>query len=71
MKYAVIDQTKGDWFEEVFDTEAEAVSRADYEWHNMTDRDKSRRIEFYVASCSVDEYGCVNYDTIQLIKEYV
>jgi hypothetical protein len=30
MKYAVIDQTCGDWFETIFDTEIAAIDHADY-----------------------------------------
>lgn len=70
MKYAIIDQTKGDWFEDVFNTEADAIARADYEWGIMAKSDKERREGYYVASCEVDEDGCVDYDTVQPIKVY-
>ena len=70
MKYAVIDQTNGDWFESIFDTEENAVAHADHEWHNMTKHDKARRDSYYVAACEVDEDGCIDFDTVNVIKEY-
>lgn len=70
MKYAVIDQTCGDWFETIFDTEIEAIDRADYEWHIMAKADKSRRESYYVASCEVDGDGCIDWDTVCVIKGY-
>ena len=71
MKYAIIDQTTGDWFESVFDSKDEAISRADYEWAIMSQHDKKRRTAFFVASCKVDEDGFVDYDSIDPIKEYI
>lgn len=70
MKYAVIDITRGDSFEEIFDTADEAVAQADYEWRIMSSRDKDRREAFYVASCEVDEDGCIDYNTVNLIQNY-
>ena len=70
MKYAVIDQTNGDWFEDVFDSESAAISRADYEWGIMASSDKAKRESYYVASCELTEDGCVDFDTIDVIKEY-
>lgn len=70
MKYAIIDQTRGDWFETIFNTEAEAIATADYEWGVMAKSDKNRREAYFVASCEVDEYGCIDWDTVEPIKEY-
>ena len=70
MKYAVIDQTSGDWFEDVFDSEEKAIARADYEWGIMTNSDKAKRVEYYVASCDLTEDGCVDFDTVAVIKVY-
>ena len=69
-KFAVIDQTAHDWFETIFDTEAEAINEADYLWGAMTDYDKKRRESFFVASCDLDEDGCIDWDTIKEIKVY-
>lgn len=70
MKYAVIDQTKADWFETIFDTEIEAISHADYEWSIMSKSDKDRRVSYYVVSCHVDDDDCIDWDTVNIIKEY-
>ena len=70
MVYAIIDQTKGDWFEDIFATEKEAIDRADYSWHIMSAHDKKRRIAFYVASCEVNEDGEIDWDSVNAIKEY-
>lgn len=70
MKYAVIDQTTGDWFENVFDTEKAAINQANYEWHIMSTHDKKRRTAYYVASCETDEDGCIDWDSVKPIKTY-
>ena len=64
MKYAVIDQTKSDWFEDVFDTEKEAIAHADYMWRIMAEYDKKRIEEFFVASCELNEDGTVDVSDI-------
>lgn len=71
MKYAVIDQTKIDWFEDVFDTEKEAIAHADYMWSIMAEYDKKRIEGFFVASCELNEDGTVDYDSLKDIKVYV
>lgn len=70
-KYAVIDMTNGDWFEAIFDTQEEALNRAEYEWHIMAKADKARREAFFVAAGEVDEDGCFDLNTADVIKEYV
>ena len=67
-KFAVIDQTTGDWFEDFFDTEEEALDRADYEWGIMSSHDKRRRNAYYVASVQMDSDG--GYEVIDVIREY-
>lgn len=70
-KFVIIDQIKdGDCFEAVFSTEKEAISRAEYEWGIMSDFDKKRRAEYYVAECDLDDDGCVIWDSLRTIKEY-
>lgn len=71
MKYAIIDQTKGDWFDELFENEKAAISKADYEWINMTQHDRSRREAYFVAACEVDEEGCIIWDSVRSVKEYL
>ena len=72
-KYAVICETTGDCFDEVFDTVEEAIDRADYEWHIMTRYDKKRTTRFYVASCEVhdDDEDYIDWDLgLDTIKTY-
>lgn len=69
MKYAIIDQTATDWFEEVFDSEKEAVESADTEWKRMSEHDKNRREAFFVASCEVEDGG-VLFETLEMVRRY-
>lgn len=69
-KFAVIDETTGDWFESVFDTEQEALQAGEYQWSHITPHDRKRRLDFYIAECEVDEDGCVVLDTTRIIKKY-
>lgn len=66
--FAVCDFTTGDWFEEYFTTEEEALDYADYYWHHMSDHDRKRREDFFVA------VGHINSDEVfeidQEIKRY-
>ena len=71
MKYAIITEIKnGDSFEAIFDTEKEAVARADYEWGIMSDHDKKRREFCAVMEGEVDEDGCFDMDSARIVKEY-
>lgn len=70
MKYAIIDMTNTDWFEDIFDGEEKAVSVADCQWGTMSKSDKNRRVEYFVASCDLDEDGCVIFESIKEIKRY-
>lgn len=71
-KYAVIDQTNGDWFEEFYETEKEALAKGEY-WNHLSDYDKERRVAFRVAVVEVeyDEDGdYVGYEEFETLKEY-
>ena len=69
-KYAVIDWTTGDSFETIFDTEQEAIKRADYEWDIMSDHDKERREYFAVMCGDLDEDDCFDMNTASEVKVY-
>ena len=72
-KYAVITETIGDCFDEVFNTEEEAIDRADYEWHSKTYWDKKRTTRFYVASCEVhdDDEDYIDWNLgLDIVKTY-
>ena len=70
MKYAIIDQTKGDWFESIFDTPEDAIREADHYWAHLAKNYKNNRIAYFVASCELDEDDCIDWDTVNPIKNY-
>lgn len=69
-KYAVIDWKNGDQFEELFDTEEEALSRAEYEWEHLTDAEKKSREFFAVMHGDIDEDGCFDINTADIVKAF-
>lgn len=68
--YAIFDWTNGDWFENVYESEEAAIQAANREWDNMTTFDKNRRQQYFVGTCSYDDDGSLDYDTIVVIKQY-
>lgn len=68
MKYAIIDQTTDDWFVVFFDSEQEALYRADIDWNSLSQYDKDRRTAFFVASVYVDEDWA--YEVVDVVKVY-
>ena len=70
-KYAIIDWVKnGDHFEEIFETEKEALQKAEYEWSVMTERGRTGREMFAVMVGELDEDGCFDLDTADIIKSF-
>lgn len=70
-KYVVIDMLKdGDWFENVFDTEEQAVRQADKEWNHLTAFDKHRRLTFAVMVGELDKCECLDFNTAEVVKSY-
>jgi len=69
-KYAIIDMTNGDQFEDIFNTSFEAIKRADYEWDIMSQHDKDRREFYAVMFGEVDEDGCFGMNTAEIVKQY-
>lgn len=71
-KYVIIDN-KGDTFEEVLDTDDRetAIAMADADWERFTKREQKHRQEFYLGYTDFDEDGCVDYDTMEIIKDYL
>ena len=53
MRYLVIDELKNEMYVEEFETEIEAIKKADEEFNSLTSDDKERRVAFYVLE-SVD-----------------
>lgn len=67
-KFAVIDQIKnGDQFETLFDTPEAAIAGAEKEWNHLSTHDKNRREAFFVVECELDEDGCVDLNTADVI----
>jgi hypothetical protein len=69
-QYAIIDKLHdGDWFEDLFDTEEEAVKYAEDEWSTFDSEEKLVRTDYYVAEVEVDEYGAVEHEN-RVIKTF-
>ena len=69
-KYAVIDWKNGDRFEDIFDTEQEALNAAEYQWNHLTEKEHQDREFFAVMRGDLDEDGCFDLDTALLVKSY-
>lgn len=73
MKYIVIDDCttkRASVYEELFDSEQSAAQYAESEWGRLTVHDKNDRDAFYLAACSLDDDGGIDWDSIEPIKEY-
>ena len=69
-RYAIVDSlADGDWFENIYSNEVEAISTADAEWSRMTDFDKNRRSAYYVAEVEIDKDDVVTRE-IRVVKTY-
>lgn len=73
MAYILIDDCtskRASIFDQTFQTEQEAVEVAKAEWETLTDHDKAQRDAYYVATCTLDEDGEVDWDSIDPIVEF-
>lgn len=70
MKYAVYTMTAGDWFEELFDTERDAIIHADNQFEIQGYARDRRVTAYFVARGEVDEDGAFDLDSADIIKEY-
>ena len=69
-KYAIIDSLKdGDWFEDLYLSETDAIKAADAEWTNMTNFDQHRRSAYYVAEVEIDTNDTITAE-IRIVKTY-
>ena len=69
-KYAIIDTLRdGDWFEDFFDTEEDAILAADKEWESLEGMDKARRSSYYVAEVEVDDVGIIKNEC-RIVKTF-
>ena len=71
--YAIIEQIKlGDYFEVILDaeTEADAIRDGDKEWNHLSAYDRNRREFFAVMYGEVDEEGCFDINSADIVKEW-
>lgn len=68
-KYALIS-TKGDQFEDLFDNREEALNCAKHDWEHLTHSERQKYTEFFVCACELNEIGCADLDTAEIIKNY-
>lgn len=69
-RYFVVDWKSGDSFEEAFETKSDAINRADYEWNCLTKKEKEQREMFCVMYAEIDEDGCIDYNTAEMVQNY-
>ena len=69
-KYALIDCKNGDMFEDIFETEQDALKAADNQWSHLTARERKEREMFEVMYGEIDEDGCFDLNTSTTIKSY-
>lgn len=73
MRYVLIDDCtseKSAMYEDLFDSKEDAIRQAEAEWNALSDHDKNIRDAYYVASCTLDADGGLDWDSIEPIKEY-
>ena len=73
MAYVLIDDCttkRASVFEQIFKTEKEAIEFANAEWEVMPEHNKKVRDAYYVASCTLDEDGELDWESIEPIKEF-
>lgn len=70
MRYLVIDELKNEIFVEEFETEIEAIKKADAEFNSLTPGDKKRRVAFYVLESVDPDPESVDHFDGDIIKSY-
>lgn len=70
MKYLVIDERKNEIFAEEFETETEAIKKADAEFNSLTPGDKKRVVAFYVLESVDPDPESVDHFDGDIIKSY-
>jgi len=72
-RFVIIDNCtskRASIYDKVFQTEEEAIETAKAEWEALTQHDKAERDAYYVASCTIDEDGEVDWDSVDPIIEF-
>ena len=65
MRYIVIDRQRngeGDWFTEEFEDREKAISKAEYGWNHLADREKKGREILVLESVNPDEDADNHFD---------
>ena len=78
-KYCIIDQKGrsashlGDCFEQILSdtTEEEAIKSADCSFANLTKYDIANIFDFLLAYGEIDEDGCFDLDSADVVKYYI
>ena len=70
MRYLVIDELKNEIFVEEFETETEAIKKADAEFDSLTPGDKKRRVAFYVLESVDPDPESVDHFDGDIVKSY-
>ena len=70
MRYLVIDELKNEMYVEEFETEIEAIKKADAEFNSLTPGDKERRVAFYVLESVDPDPESVDHFDGDIIKSY-
>ena len=73
MTYVIIDDcttSRATLWDTKFKTEKEAIQEAESEWEHLTRHDKGERDAYYVAACTLNEDGEIDWDTVDPIITY-
>lgn len=68
-KFALVDQTKGDGFCEIFFSKDTALNAAEYGWDHLSEFDRNRRTEYLVLEFEENEED--EYDVYSGFSRYV
>ncbi|MBQ8141061.1 MAG: hypothetical protein IJ038_05135 [Clostridia bacterium] len=71
-KFVIYDQIKnGDCFDRIIEAENEsdAIYEAKCEWEHMSSYDQSRRSDFFLATCEIDEDNSPDWNTAEIILQ--
>ena len=71
MKYIVVQESRGDEFDNEFDTLQEAIEAADYEYHHMTELEKKKCKYFYILESANPDPDAADHFDGNPVKEYM
>lgn len=70
--YALVDRREsGDMFESIFKDLEVALKKSEEDWSHLTNSEKKKVAEFYLCECEVDEDGCIDFETVEVIKDWL